>query len=495
MIIEIDLEPTILLQNPKYSEFELNLKDLRRSILKFCKDNEDDEKMKNCKNIILEFMDNHCGSFRNPTLVKIFNSKEEFDKMNRSTFYYFVTGCAILSYQVMIVRVYEKSSWTIQGFVSNEDAEAWIKENELKGQREHEAFLKSDKFSPNIFGEIPQRVPFKYDLKKYSKDWWVVECFQIGDVQKKLYFTEKEEFDREFFLWMRGESFNKFHYSIDVIGSNKTNDMKYLLELYSTESDFVINIFEEELELYEELSLLLLLHYNSFPINFTNDFLEYHLINTFKSDRRKFKSYLKDALLIWEDEMTFYPKHLTKLHDYIKDNLKDENSPIIAPEVNDSEDYDDDDEDKSDFIIDENDLYDFERGNSKLKKHQIRRSFTYLSNTLNGQKKPFLSEDDVKILQKIGLRLPISGNPQKVFTLNMNNKEKGIIYGFFYVLWQNNGDVTKRGIQKQYAEYIKTYFSNFATTQLESIKRRMDNSNAIAVRTIEEEYLKLKKEK
>ena len=138
----------------------------------------------------------------------------------------------------------------------------------------------------------------------------------------------------------------------------------------------------------------------------------------------------------------------------------------------------------------EDNLEDVERDGNMLNPTQIKCFFTFFCLEMGLKRKPYLSTNDVKELQKIGLRLPKNGKPNKVFTLNTD--DKGTIYELFHTLWKYNGDEPKRGTQVRYAQFIKTYFSNFEHTSLSSIRRRISEGNPNFVNSIKENYLLLK---
>ncbi|MBK8966969.1 MAG: hypothetical protein IPM36_09875 [Lewinellaceae bacterium] len=78
----------------------------------------------------------------------------------------------------------------------------------------------------------------------------------------------------------------------------------------------------------------------------------------------------------------------------------------------------------------------------KLTTGQIHRFFDFFYEQSGSSKKPFLPKSEVEKLKLIGLRLPKAA-PFQRFHLNLNTREKGIIYYCFYKLWECNTEAKK----------------------------------------------------
>ncbi|MCB0533332.1 MAG: hypothetical protein H6574_24880 [Lewinellaceae bacterium] len=95
----------------------------------------------------------------------------------------------------------------------------------------------------------------------------------------------------------------------------------------------------------------------------------------------------------------------------------------------------------------------------KLTTGQIHRFFDFLHEQSGSSKKPFLPKSEVEKLKLIGLRLPKAA-PFQRFHLNLNNREKGIIYYCFYKLWECNTEAKNSG-REYYARFLQAWFDNF----------------------------------
>ncbi|MEZ4942148.1 MAG: hypothetical protein R3D58_14815 [Saprospiraceae bacterium] len=95
----------------------------------------------------------------------------------------------------------------------------------------------------------------------------------------------------------------------------------------------------------------------------------------------------------------------------------------------------------------------------KLATGQIHRFFDFLHEQSGSSKKPFLPKSEVEKLKLIGLRLPKAASFHR-FHLNLNNREKGIIYYCFYKLWECNTEAKNSG-REYYARFLQAWFDNF----------------------------------
>jgi hypothetical protein len=326
-------------------------------------------------------------------------------------------------------------------------------------QDEHEAYLKSDRFIQGF--STPKFTPLEYDLKGYDKNYWVVEYFSIGKRKRKLYSTNRVTFDEWFFKSTQSADFNDFYYSIGQIIPKAEHKCLYVLKLYSSDATWEIDILDFQ-QFCHETPLFFLLYFNFTHFIDTNGFLDYHLIDTFKSDKHKFKTYLKDALLAWQEEMTFEEKHLAKLQDYMNDNLSTDfntlpvvvNIPLSIENEMITTKWE-----KIKKILFE----DIEEGMGQLNDEQISNLINLFYKLKNKKKQLFLSSNDTIILQKIGLKLPVNEGDflEHRFTLNIDETEKNFFYQLLYAFWLKNRESDRSGSKVRYARYLRTYFTNF----------------------------------
>jgi hypothetical protein len=86
-----------------------------------------------------------------------------------------------------------------------------------------------------------------------------------------------------------------------------------------------------------EIPLFFLLHYKFQEFTRTNEWLEYHLKNTFENNVTEYKTYLEDALIGFTDRITFDERHFIKLKKYIESLALKEVS--ISPKSNENRQY------------------------------------------------------------------------------------------------------------------------------------------------------------
>lgn len=457
--------------------FAIELSCLRSNIIDYCKNNPDDTVMEYCKDGFEEMFEFYSDILGTPTAVKTFDNQEERDEwLEQSKSYdnHIVLfdnpfdSCD----KVVFVTIHKKVAREVKGFWSKQEALDWLEQKEKEGQKSFEnhskqLFRLSDE-------KEPQRTSYLTNIKEYG-DYWVTECFGIGELQRKLFSTIYTNFEEWFSKEMAKENFDTMHYTF------KLEKEKYLVKLFDCRCKWEINVLDFQ-TYYHETPLWFLLTYNFLMLSDLHEFLDYHLLNTFKSDNKRYKTYLCDALLIYEDRMTFERKHLVKLKNYIEGDL-DNTTTITNSHIQEIE------TNKNSLLgLPESDLADIESGEGGLKKEQINRFFSLFSMISNNERTPFLTIEEVKTLQMIGLRLPIKGKPSTRLKMNISETEKNIVYQLFYSLWEHNRRTEKGGTKPCYAQFLQTYFSNFPENT-NSVKESMRKGQGNKIQKFEAFYL------
>jgi hypothetical protein len=101
-----------------------------------------------------------------------------------------------------------------------------------------------------------------------------------------------------------------------------------------------------------------------------------------------------------------------------------------------------------------------------LGKADVKKFLNFLCRESNNAGQPFLHENEVIELIGIGFKIPQSGIPTQKFTLNINSKEIGKIYGCFHKLWQWAAIANNKG-REFWCAYLHTYFTNFESTTVQ----------------------------
>lgn len=451
-----------------YQDFDVHLEVVRDVLKTLHKRNPENGQLDYCFEDLFEYYQEAIREKRiNPTSIKVFESEhlaeEWLENLTEDDYELdFILGDSHRTKEIIQVERFEKQDSSFHFFNSKEDAEEWIKLDSLT----------------NFVDENDVTETFTYEKQSAIGDFHSVERFLIGKRDSCVIFDKKEDFESYFNRYSKEPSLPRNHIKITYTPPKEGIEY-FFYEVYSYESLVVdVNMFNDQYA-----RQFFIIHYIAQEFTSTNDYLNYHLKTTFESDALSFRTFLKDALLEYDNAIMIPEKYLNKLNDYIDNNLGNGKPFVSESEILVVK--------NEDFILDKSKLYNIEDGDEDLEETQITSFFTFFNNEISKNGKPFLSKTDVMILQQIGLRLPTDGIPQKQFKLNITPTEKGKIYKLFHVLWVANGE--KNGKQEKYAEFIKTYFLNFSPkpAHLDSITRGMEKGNPAFVEKIRVKYLKL----
>lgn len=103
---------------------------------------------------------------------------------------------------------------------------------------------------------------------------------------------------------------------------------------------------------------------------------------------------------------------------------------------------------------------DYFHSDMDLDKADVKKFLNFLSTEKNNAGQPFLNENEVIELIGIGFKIPQNGIPTQKFTLNINSKEIGKIYGCFHRLWTEKASAKNAG-SEFWCAYLHTYFTNY----------------------------------
>ncbi|MBL7815211.1 MAG: hypothetical protein JNL70_09380 [Saprospiraceae bacterium] len=434
---------------------DICLADIQQSLSHLLNYDPENENAKECLESVISYFEMliEDGTV-NPTEIELYETQEEaatktrtikFDLPN-SYFYSQPTEAK----EILYFKAYDKKERITQFFLSEKEAKECI-----ESIRSEPFNLK--RLTENELFRAELRV---FELRRLTDNFYWVESSWVSEFPSMSFlFFSLEEFESFFQSFAKETALSNYELKIE-----RRVESCFFIEKFRFDSVRLVLKDGQDEHFYHETPLFFLLSYCFKEFWDTQEFLDYHLENSFSFDKLKYKTFLEDALAKFGEMITTISKdaHLEKIKNYIlnlgleKHNLKRKQ---ISKKLGDYKEG----------------VYDIEDGFGNLNKKQIDKFFDFLCTELSDRGEPYLSKDDCEELKKIGLCLPVNGIASKTFTLNMSDNHKWVIYSYFFVLWKKHANSYKGGTKSRYALFLDTYFTNFSNTDESSLRKHVES--------------------
>ncbi len=120
----------------------------------------------------------------------------------------------------------------------------------------------------------------------------------------------------------------------------------------------------------------------------------------------------------------------------------------------------------------------YTRIEGNLKDHKIKKILSFFCEETNGAEEPFLSAELLQEVFKYGLVYPNEELKEKPFKFKLEPpKSKAIVcFVFYHLYFSHKDELSERDYKNQFAKLLKYQFSNFKSSNLESIRNLMNAS-------------------